>query len=341
MRYGRELPGHPFNAKAFLTRCLIVLQRKIYGGGRFPWSDFKRPALDWDEKQTQAGIAEIIRSGRPAMVARFGSGELEATLRGLAILDRREQGLLRSFSKLVAGNTSPFWWDNSIRGGLVWGAGFFPPDDDSLNAFSARIVKDCTGLDVLAAWQEGEERMRFRFFPNAKTCNLGAVSFPFRSDNPWYLALEGTRVLVIHPFAETIRKQCARRERIFPADRALPAFEILTIRPPVTLAGNWEQSPFQNWFEALNRTISEIATLDFDVALIGAGAYGMSLAAAVKTMGRIGIHMGGATQLLFGIKGTRWDGTDIGKRFYNDSWVRPSASEVPNNARTVEGGCYW
>ena len=49
------------------------------------------------------------------------------------------------------------------------------------------------------------------------------------------------------------------------------------------------------------------------------------------------IHAGGATQLLFGIKGKRWD--ECG--FYNDYWVRPSEREKPLGYEKVEGGCYW
>ena len=341
MRYGRELPGYPFNTKALLTRCLIAAQRKVWGHWLACFSDFGKPALDWNEEQTQAGIAEIIRAGKPAMVARFGSGELEATLRGLAIQERREHGLAHAAVRLIAGRSAPFWWDNSIRGGLVWNAGFFPPDDASLDAFAARSLAACSKLDVLAAWQEGEEMLRRRFFPKARICKLGAYSWPFRSDRPWYHALGRKRVLVVHPFAETIRSQYGHRERLFSENHSLPEFSLLTYKPPVTLAGNWEKSQDKSWMDALDRMTDEITALDFDVALIGAGAYGMCLAAAVNDMGRIGLHTGGATQLFFGIKGKRWDGTSIERTLYNEHWVRPMPSEVPEMAKTIEGGCYW
>lgn len=340
MRYGRELPGYPFNAKAFLTRCLIVAQRKVWGHWLARSSGFGKPPIDWNEDETNQHIAEIIRAGRPAMIARFGSNELEATLRGMAVADRRN-GTGGRFRDLLLGRCAPYWWDNSIRGSLGWIAGFFPCDDASMDAFSARVVRDCSGIDVLASWLEGEGWMKRRFFPKASLCSLGSFSHPFCNGKPWYRALEGKRVLVVHPFADTIRSQYARRDRLFPQDRILPLFHLETYRPVVSLAGKWNESAFPSWFDALERMIREISDLSFDVAIIGAGAYGMSLAAAVKQMGRIGIHMGGATQLLFGIKGGRWDDTDFGRRLYNDSWVRPSASEVPDNARTVEGGCYW
>jgi hypothetical protein len=63
---------------------------------------------------------------------------------------------------------------------------------------------------------------------------------------------------------------------------------------------------------------------DFDVAIIGCGAYGFPLAAHLKRLGKKAIYMGGATQLLFGIKGKRWDNYRLISNFFNEHWVRPS-----------------
>ena len=51
---------------------------------------------------------------------------------------------------------------------------------------------------------------------------------------------------------------------------------------------------------------TEAVKIDFDTAIIGCGAYGFPLAAKLKAAGKQAFHMGGATQLLFGIKGSRW-----------------------------------
>ena len=78
---------------------------------------------------------------------------------------------------------------------------------------------------------------------------------------------------------------------------------------------------------------------DFDICLLGCGAYGFPLAAHVKRLGKKAVHIGGALQLLFGIKGRRWDREF--SSIYNDAWVRPEENEKPRNANSVEGGCYW
>jgi len=49
----------------------------------------------------------------------------------------------------------------------------------------------------------------------------------------------------------------------------------------------------------------------------------------------------GMVQMLFGIKGKRWDLKPISKELYNSSWIRPSMEERPEHANEVENGCYW
>ena len=88
---------------------------------------------------------------------------------------------------------------------------------------------------------------------------------------------------------------------------------------------------------------NEAMKMDFDIAIIGCGAYGMPLAAKLKQAGKQAIHLGGATQLLFGIKGKRWVENYPSKiaTLFNDAWVYPDEIEVPQAAKVVEGGCYW
>ncbi len=85
----------------------------------------------------------------------------------------------------------------------------------------------------------------------------------------------------------------------------------------------------------------DISRTDFDIAILGCGAYGFPLAAEIKRMNKQAIHLGGATQIWFGIKGKRWDKELPIRNLYNDYWVKPSEDEKPKYASGVEGGCYW
>ena len=91
----------------------------------------------------------------------------------------------------------------------------------------------------------------------------------------------------------------------------------------------------------------------YDIALIGCGAYGFPLAAHAKRTGHKAVHLGGALQLLFGIKGKRWVNSNYAtmwgmtpndlylKLFERKEWIWPSPNSKPSNAKAVENGCYW
>ena len=83
----------------------------------------------------------------------------------------------------------------------------------------------------------------------------------------------------------------------------------------------------------------EIHTKDFDVALVGAGAYGTPLCLFIKSLGKQALQSGGATQLLFGIIGKRWEEREPIKSYLNEHWIRPSVQ--PEGYKNIEKGCYW
>jgi hypothetical protein len=163
---------------------------------------------------------------------------------------------------------------------------------------------------------------------------------PYYHTEPWSKALQGKRVLVVHPFAESISEQYEkRRGTLFKNEDVLPEFRLHTLKAVQSIAG--EPTRFATWFEALESMKSSMDSIDYDICIIGAGAYGLPLAAHAKRSGKQAVHMGGAVQILFGIKGRRWDEDEIVSSFYNDTWVRPKVSETPHAHNTVEDGCYW
>ena len=117
-----------------------------------------------------------------------------------------------------------------------------------------------------------------------KYCRLEALE-PYYFEKPWSEALRGKKVLVVHPFVESIKKQYKIREQLFINQNVLPQFASLTcIKAVQSFAG--EKTKFDTWFDALNSMKEQISQNDFDVAIIGAGAYSLPLAAYVKKIGR-------------------------------------------------------
>ena len=156
---------------------------------------------------------------------------------------------------------------------------------------------------------------------------------------PWSLFLAKKRVLVIHPFTESIELQYKLRENLFSNTKVLPEFNLLTLKCPQTHVYN--QTGFESWFEVLQNLKNKIEKIEFDVAIIGAGAYGLPLASFVKELGKHAIHIGGATQILFGIKGKRWEDRKEFHSFFNEYWKSPLETEKPKNYKSLEEGAYW
>ena len=279
-----------------------------------------KPIMDFQEANRVIGDA--IVASNPFMVGRLGSSELEA----LQTVNETNDGFDYSPEKALHQ--------------LCHYSGFFPEDKELLKEF-AKIMKDSMNqADMFGVWNlKLEEYEIKKNANNPMICKLAAIE-PFFCDNPWTKALAGKKVLVIHPFSNTIKSQYSKRELLFDNKEILPEFELIVQTAVQTIANN-RDSRFLNWFEALEYMYNRAMKVDFDVAIIGCGAYGFPLAAKIKKAGRIAIHMGGSTQCLFGIIGKRWENHKlyIEKKLINSNWVRPM--EQPENYSSIEEGCYW
>ena len=140
---------------------------------------------------------------------------------------------------------------------------------------------------------------------------------------------------MIHPFEESIRENYKKREQFFENRGFLPEFELKTLKAIQSIGD--EQPEYPTWFEALEVMKRQISAIDFDIALIGAGAYGFPLGAYIKELGKKAIHIGGMLQLFFGIKGKAWNKLGV----YNENWTSPKESERPAGYQKVEAGRYW
>lgn len=266
-------------------------------------------------------LKDVLQNEHPSMIARFGSNEIKAVL--YPMLPFYIRPLLRK----------------TIFNNMYTGAGFFPSNESSIRKFSNLMLEDMKLLDVLGCWRI-EERFLQKRFPLAQRIQLNNLE-PYLQKNPWSEVLANKKILVVHPFNKTIEYQYFNnREQLFLDKRVLPKFKSFqTIRAVQSIAGN--DSDFSDWFAALDYMKSEMDKKDFDIVIIGCGAYGFPLAAHAKRMGKKAIHLGGPTQMLFGIKGKRWVENENFKDVINDYFVFPSDIDTIANASKVEDGCYW
>ncbi|NBH84787.1 hypothetical protein D7X88_16355 [bacterium C-53] len=224
---------------------------------------------------------------------------------------------------------------------LKQNAGVFPITKDVIDLYCETMGDAACEVDMLCVfyWQK-HLNWWVQWFSRDTILVSSGLEYPFFSD-PWTKALEGLKVLVIHPFSELIYKQYEKREKLFVNHDVLPEFELITYKAVQSLGGN---NDYKSWIEALKCMQNDIADINFDIALIGCGAYGMPLGAFIKKeLHKKAIHMGGSLQILFGIKGRRWESEsyDYQHKLYNEYWVRPTEDLKPKGYENVEDGCYW
>ncbi|HKL83935.1 MAG TPA: hypothetical protein VJZ48_00445 [Bacilli bacterium] len=265
-------------------------------------------------------IFDALKTNQPFAAIRFGAVELSC---------------LNNFEKIRLGFATSF--KESVVVSMKKNAGFFPTSQDNLSYYSKYMFNHLPEADILGISGIHMEHYFYRNFAyNAQPVQNWALD-PLLGQ--WSHLLKGRKVLVISPFADQIEEQYKKRERLFPNNPGiLPQFELITIKAVQTIADQ-DDSRFGNWFEALDYMKVEILKHDFDVALIGAGAYGTPLCLYVKSLNKQAIQTGGATQLLFGIIGKRWEQREYVKKHINKDWIRPK--DKPTGYHTVEKGCYW
>lgn len=280
-----------------------------------------RAYLSYSGQAASDAIKSMITGTSPAMICRIGTGELNTLVRYRMYLQGKER------------------FQTGDYAGLDEIAGFFPVTEAMIDRYYWRMIQDIQIVDILGSWLK-EELLFKRELSCAKRCPLPDLE-PYYHERPWSAGLMGKRVLVVHPFEESIRKQYARRKELFQNSDVLPDFELITLRAVQSLGSAHDRLKFKDWFEALESMEGRISALKFDIALLGCGAYGLPLAAHVKRLGKKAVHLGGSTQILFGIRGKRWESIPGIARLFRESWIRPSEEERPDNFRQIEGGSYW
>jgi hypothetical protein len=315
----------------YSLKALRKLYIKCFG------SSPKMPEFEKDPDKASQIIYDVLISDKPCMIGRFGSNELLCLVTYLGIKENN-----RNIISYVTGKSSAWWWNQQNLKNMHIVAGFFPPQYSKFEQFCELMLRDIPEVDVLGSWL-ADELLFEKELNNSAKIWLDFLN-PFFAKNPWSRALEGKKVLVLHPFAETIKKQYDKRILLFDNKNVLPDFELQTMKTIQSLGK--ETVEYKDWFEALHYMQDEIDKRDYDICLIGAGAYGFPLAAHVKRKGKKAIHLGGSLQLLFGIRGKRWEDPNLNKEYcfadyMNQYWVRPSEEETPKNSSNVEGACYW
>ena len=332
------------SCRDYLIRGLRLIYRVLSRKKFYP------PECECNRQVANDMIYELLSSDQPCMIARFGATEINCINNYLCV--HSDKSTWQKWLDYITDDTHTPWWNKDQFHLMSIYSGIFPESQDTAERFSQRYLDDMQEIDMLACFQYLETKMPMHHsFAKVELEML----YPFYVDRPWTRILSGKRVLVIHPFDCTIRQQYDKRACLFDNPDVLPDYELITLKAVQTVAGN--KSEFEDWFEALRYMENQIDAIDFDIALIGCGAYGFPLAAYIKRKGKKAVHIGGGLQLFFGILGRRWvecypvesplhyrPGITINIDYsplFNNNWIYPLSVDTPVNAQAVEGACYW
>ena len=236
--------------------------------------------------ETSALIRSLLHDAAPQAVGKVGATELRAMTESWDVRRDRARCARRAVIKELH---------------VV--SGVFPPTGQTLMRFADYFSRMIEEMDLLVAWgRPGESSVFEAHGSGAKLISMEGLD-PFYIDQPWTAALAGKTVLVASPFVDSIGRQYGRRGLVWPdREDLLPGFHLELMRLP--FSDGLVKSQFGDWFEALDVLSADLRSRQFDVLLVGGGAFSLPLVVAAKQMGKIGIHLGGSIQILFGIRGS-------------------------------------
>lgn len=245
-------------------------------------------------------------------------------------------------------------YPESITRRIELHAGIWPPTKSNLDKWVFQMVESIRRCDVLVAgWYEPLKQAEQKLLQAIQTI---APRIPLRSLEPYYVPpekrwtqlLAGQRVAVISSFAKTIQGQVEKADSIWPlATESLLPYNvewvpIQTGYAPALAQGvaEWPQS-IQSWDVAVDSLVKQVIESKASIALIACGGIGMLVGSELKKRGVVAVVLGGALQVLFGIKGGRWANHPVISTFWNEAWVWPKDTETPRGSSLIENGCYW
>jgi len=277
------------------------------------------------EQQAQHTITQLLQSATPFFIGRIAGIELQTAYN---LLHDNMHEVQRNIEEL----------SNN--------AGIHVTSHTSLLHYADKLLESYRRCTHIAEWEEtgpvfaitgkGQRLIQART-PHIPKLPARALE-PYYYQDSWMPALKGKRVLIVHPFVQTIQQQLPRLSQLFPGRPWFEDCTFMFVVPPVTLAGNHGGQDWQAHYEAC---VAELQEVEFDVALVAAGGYGMLLSAALYARGKSVMYVGGALQLFFGIIGKRWFDNKEVMALVTDDWIRPTKEDRPENCVRVEKGCYW
>jgi len=202
--------------------------------------------------------------------------------------------------------------------------------EENLIKFCKMYIESISHMDIvyvsverIGQFQTGTLNHRwtglYNFLQTEKIINFSFIEAirPFlTSFQTWGV---GKKILIVSPFSESIKYQTQpdRIHNLFkPKDMFFPECEFITYNSPITFNIDGVANPYfdevtkdmDNWFDMCEKMYDDISLIDFDVAFLSCGSYGMYLGDKIKTkLNKSAVHLGGPLNVFFNLYGERYD----------------------------------
>ena len=277
-------------------------------------------------KQGAELLCDFFASEKPFLIGKNGTVELEV---------------------LLCNNEIP----KALANKLELHAGVFPASH--AESWKLDYLDALANTDVLAEgwykpYAEKEKALLHTLNKNRKSVLLRNLEpYYIEPELRWSKYLACKRVAIISSFAQTCEEQTYMAKAIWGdnSKTILPSstswVPIQTYYGPAVAQGNAQWPYAMNYKDAIHDVVERTLEQRPNIAIIGCGGLGMIIGSQLKNAGIQCIVLGGATQILFGVRGKRWANHEVISKFFNDAWVYPPFSCIPRLAGQIEGGCYW
>ena len=257
-------------------------------------------------------------------------------------------GRLGFTESLVVGNIITKYYDQSVEKEAEQESGVFPGSFLTTILCASEQLFALNNCDLLAVWPIPYLRKATKVsnfsgnFIDLEALNLLRC---FSISEIWSKLLLNKKVLIISPFKETIKQNYLKKEQIKHLNEILPDLKSLdVIKAPYGTFANSNDKTNSSWVTNLHEMQKKMSKIDYDICLTGCGGYGFPLACYSKVfLEKPALHLGGALQLLFGIKGQRWTRKEhaFSIKKYMDTWESPLIVDQPEDPNSIELGAYF
>lgn len=219
--------------------------------------------------------------------------------------------------------------------------GMYHNNSTELLQLIEKYISGIRSADYLACFSElvvEEQKYFLDKFEHIKTIHNRSLE-PFYTDQtPWTKELNDRKVLVVSSHTSSFSVQIANNNlpAMWAQDQQFELYKSYN-----TLANN---RPHNSCLETLDVMKNDISKLNFDVAILGCGGYGLMLCDHIKhELKKSCIYIGGSLQLLFGVLGRRWVSNALVRDKLNNfnNFIFPVDQDKIDNFETIEFGCYW